>query len=334
MFDCMAQEQHELAWLSPKAVKSRNSKGRRYPEEPCPMRTDFQRDRDRIIHSKAFRRLKHKTQVFISPGGDHYRTRLTHTLEVAQIARTMARLLQLNEDLTEAISLGHDLGHTPFGHAGEVTLNTLVQGGFCHNKQSLRVVDVLEDRAKTGWGLNLTMEVRDGILCHTGEQIPTTLEGQLVRWADRIAYINHDIDDALRANVLTISELPKDALEVLGSDHSTRISRMIREIVITSEEKDSINMGETMREATDTLRAFLFQRVYIGSSAKTEESKVATLMTSLFNFYLEHPQEVPDHARAQDPLDRRICDYLAGMTDSYCLADFQQRFMPKGWMSS
>lgn len=332
MFDRVAQEQEELVRLAPKATKAVNSQGRRYHEEPCPMRTAFQRDRDRIIHSKAFRRLKHKTQVFITPSGDHYRTRLTHTLEVAQIARTMARLLRLNEDLTEAIALGHDLGHTPFGHAGEVALNNLVQGGFRHNQQSLRVVDLLEDYGRPGWGLNLTREVRDGILCHTGEQLPMTLEGQLVRWADRIAYINHDIDDALRANVITEAELPKDLLEILGYDYSARISRMIREIVTASEGQDAIVMGKTMGEAMDELRNFLFQRVYIGSSAKKEETKVGSLITELFHFYLNHPQELPAHLDPEAPLDRRICDYLAGMTDSYCLADFQKRFMPKGWM--
>lgn len=295
------------------------------------MRTDFQRDRDRIIHSKAFRRLKHKTQVFIAPGGDHYRTRLTHTLEVSQIARTMARLLRLNEDLTEAIALGHDLGHTPFGHAGEAALNKLVSEGFRHNMQSLRVVDLLEDRGRPGWGLNLTYEVRNGIHCHTGTEIPSTLEGQLVRSADRIAYLNHDLDDALRAHILTSEDLPKELMQVLGFKHSTRISRMITEIVLFSEGKTAIGTSTEMREATEAFRKFLFDRVYIGSSAKVEEKKVGTMIAELFHFYMEHPPELPPPVDAETPTEIRVCDYLAGMTDSYCLMDFQRRFMPKGW---
>lgn len=331
MFGRVEQEQDELVRLSPLATKVLHSQGRRWAEEPCPMRTDYQRDRDRIVHSKAFRRLKHKTQVFIAPGGDHYRTRLTHTLEVSQIARTMARLLRLNEDLTEAIALGHDLGHTPFGHAGEAAFNTLVSKGFRHNMQSLRVVDILEDRGRPGWGLNLTYEVRNGIHCHTGTEYPATLEGQLVRWADRIAYLNHDIDDALRAHILTEDDLPKELLQILGFQHSARISQMITQIVTFSEGKTTIDMAPEAKEATEALRRFLFDRVYIGSSAKIEEKKVGTMMAELFHFYLEHLEELPPSVEPGTPPEIRVCDYLAGMTDSYCLMDFQRRFMPRGW---
>lgn len=331
MFGRIEQEQDELTRLSPLAMKVVHSQGRRWPEEPCPMRTDYQRDRDRIVHAKAFRRLKHKTQVFIAPGGDHYRTRLTHTLEVSQIARTMARLLRLNEDLTEAIALGHDLGHTPFGHAGEAALNKLVPEGFRHNMQSLRVVDLLEDRGRAGWGLNLTYEVRNGIHCHTGTEFPETLEGQLVRWADRIAYLNHDIDDALRAHIIKEEDLPKELLEVLGFQHSTRISRMITDIVQFSEGKTAIGMAPATREATEALRNFLFERVYIGSSAKVEEKKVGTMIAELFHFYMDRPEELPPPVEMDTPSAIRVCDYLAGMTDSYCLMDFQRRFMPRGW---
>ena len=295
------------------------------------MRTDFQRDRDRIIHSKAFRRLKHKTQVFIAPGGDHYRTRLTHTLEVAQIARTMARLLRLNEDLAEAIALGHDLGHTPFGHAGESALNRLMSGGFTHYEQSLRVVDLLETGKTPGYGLNLTEEVRNGIVGHTGPEKPRTLEGQLVRWADRIAYLNHDIDDALRAKILTSEDLPTNLLDVLGRDGSTRISRMIKGIIQASEEQDVIVMEPELREATELLREFLFQHVYIGSAAKIEENKVYSMMEQLYHYYMEHPEDLSTPIQDEFSLERRVSDYLAGMTDSFCLNDFQHRFMPKGW---
>ncbi|MDI6632428.1 MAG: deoxyguanosinetriphosphate triphosphohydrolase, partial [Thermoanaerobacteraceae bacterium] len=256
-------EEMEDRLLSPFACRSRQTRGRREPETPCSVRTAFQRDRDRIIHSKSFRRLKHKTQVFIIPEGDHYRTRLTHTLEVSQIARTIARALRLNEDLTEAIALGHDLGHTPFGHTGEEAL-AAVYPGFRHNEQSLRVVDLLED----GKGLNLTFEVRDGILTHTGEQKPLTLEGKVVRIADRIAYINHDIDDAIRGGVLTLRDLPRDCLDVLGYHHRDRINTMVVDMIQASWEQPEIRMSPEVQGAMERLRAFLFERVYTGSEAK------------------------------------------------------------------
>lgn len=331
MFGRVLQEKDEMGRLSSLATKAVQSQGRRWPEEPCPMRTDFQRDRDRIVHAKSFRRLKHKTQVFIAPDGDHYRTRLTHTLEVSQIGRAMARLLRLNEDLTEAIALGHDLGHTPFGHAGEAALHKLMAEGFRHNQQSLRVVDILEDRGHPGWGLNLTFEVRNGIECHTGPEWPVTLEGQIVRWADRVAYLNHDIDDALRAHILTEDDLPPDLVRIWGKTHSDRISRMIMEIVRFSEGKPEIGMATGAREAVEALRNFLFDHVYIGSSAKIEEKKVGTMMGDLFHFYMEHPVELPPPVEPETPLERRVGDYLAGMTDPYCLMDFQRRFMPRGW---
>lgn len=331
LFGRLEQERDEERRLATGAALAMRSRGRRFYEEPCPMRTDFQRDRDRIIHSKAFRRLKQKTQVFIAPEGDHYRTRLTHTLEVAQIARTMARLLRLNEDLAEAIALGHDLGHTPFGHAGEAALNRLMPEGFTHYEQSLRVVDLLEVGKRPGLGLNLTAEVRDGILGHTGPKKPWTLEGQLVRWADRIAYINHDIDDALRAKILMPSDLPTDILMVLGQDGSTRITRMIHGIVSASDGQEDIVMEPELHQATDALREFLFSHVYIGSSAKIEENKVYVMMEQLYHYYTEHPQELPDLFQEESSLERRVGDYLAGMTDSFCLDDFQHRFMPKGW---
>src|SRR6056297_3087946 len=253
-------EEKEFRELSQYATFSRESEGREYEEEKCDVRTCFQRDRDRIIHSKAFRRLKHKTQVFIAPEGDHYRTRLTHTLEVSQIARTIARSLRLNEDLTEAIALGHDLGHTPFGHAGEEALCEVSSIDFSHNKQSLRVVDILEQRKKGIPGLNLTKEVRDGIVNHTGDNIPLTLEGQIVRIADRIAYINHDIDDALRANIISADELPKKAIEILGETHSERIDKMVRDIIEQSWQQDKIKRSFEIKDATSQLRNFLFEK--------------------------------------------------------------------------
>jgi dGTPase len=261
-------ERWEAEYLASYATLCVRSKGRLHPDEPCPVRTDFMRDRDRIIYSKAFRRLKHKTQVFIAPEGDHYRTRITHTLEVSQISRTLARALRLNEDLTEAIALGHDLGHTPFGHTGEAALNAVFPPGFRHNEQSLRVVDKLEGER----GLNLTWEVRDGILCHTGAQIPATLEGQIVRIADRISYINHDIDDAIRAGIIQEKDLPRDCVRILGNRHKTRINTMVTDIIEKSRGKAEISMSDDVQAATDGLRSFLFQQVYIGSAAKKEEA--------------------------------------------------------------
>mgnify|MGYP000879200592 FL=1 len=323
-------EQRELALLSPYAMRAQQSRGRLWPEEECAIRTCWQRDRDRILHSKAFRRLKHKTQVFIQPEGDHYRTRLTHTLEVSQVARTIARALALNEDLTEAISLGHDLGHTPFGHAGEQTLDRLLPGGFRHNEQSLRVVDKLEGDG----GLNLTVETRNGIYCHTGDKQPTTLEGIVVRLADRIAYINHDIDDALRAGVLKKDDLPQFALQVLGQSHAERIHNMVLDVVEQSRGRGVITVSEHVQEATDELRDFLFDRVYIGSEAKRDEGKAERMVATLFAHYRRFPEQMPSLYQAvwrQEGLEIAVADYIAGMTDRFIIHQFEQMFIPQGW---
>lgn len=324
-----AREEREL---SPLAVLSKHSRGRARPEPECAVRTCFQRDRDRIIHSKAFRRLKHKTQVFISPEGDHYRTRLTHTLEVAQIARTIARALRLNEDLTEAIALGHDLGHTPFGHTGEEALNSVFPGGFRHNEQSLRVVDVLEQ----GTGLNLTWEVRDGILHHTGPEKPGTLEGCIVRRADRIAYINHDIDDALRAGIIAFEDLPKHLINILGRTHSERINTMVSDLIHASKEAGEITMSPRIGKATEELRAFLFDRVYVGSRAKSEDAKARHLIVELYQYFLDHPEELPAEYRklADGDIHRATCDYIAGMTDRFARSEFLRCFLPQSWGQS
>jgi dGTPase len=318
-------EEREAEMLSARATLSSRFRGRRLPEEECQVRTCFQRDRDRIIHSKAFRRLKHKTQVFIAPEGDHYRMRLTHTLEVAQIARTIARALRLNEDLTEAIALGHDLGHTPFGHSGEEALNEVSPRGFRHNEQSLRVVDVLEGEQ----GLNLTWEVRDGILNHTGAT-PSTLEGQVVKIADRVAYINHDIDDALRAGVIRQEDLPRECLQVLGWEHKSRINKMVTDLIITSWGKEMIQMSPEVEEATLQLRSYLFQHVYTNPRAKGEEEKAKKLIKQLYRFYLEHPQEVEGHAKGRD-LEQAVVDYIAGMTDRFAIKQFNTYFVPAGF---
>ncbi len=323
-------EELEEKLLSPYACRSKNSRGRRRPEEPCRVRTAFQRDRDRIIHSKSFRRLKGKTQVFIIPEGDHYRTRLTHTLEVAQIARTAAKALRLNEDLTEAIALGHDLGHTPFGHVGEEALAEVLAGGFKHNEQSLRVVDELEG----GSGLNLTWEVRDGILNHTGPTLPATLEGQIVKICDRIAYINHDIDDAIRGGILTLSDLPADCLKVLGRTHRERINTMVTDLIMNSWEKPVIGMSPLVWEATDALRTFLFENVYIGSEAKREASKARHVVQYLFTHLARHPHLLPAEHRQRVEffgVERAVCDYIAGMTDQYAIAQFAKLFIPKAF---
>lgn len=316
--------------LSPLATHSNRSVGRRNPEEPCRIRTAFQRDRDRIIHSKAFRRLKHKTQVFISPEGDHYRTRLTHTLEVSQIARTVARALCLNEDLTEAIALAHDLGHTPFGHAGESALNNLMPGGFKHNWQSLRVVEDLEG----GTGLNLTWEVCDGILNHTGSVRPSTLEGQVVKITDRVAYINHDIDDAIRGGILHAQDLPTFCLDILGREHRTRINTMVMDLIITSWDKPQIAMSSQVKLATDKLRQFLFDHVYIDSEAKEEEAKARHVLQHLFSHFNKYPQDLPAEHRARSRIvgvERVVCDYIAGMTDRYAIGQFKQLFIPRSF---
>lgn len=320
-------EKNEWERLSPYAVKAAQSKGRQRPLEPCPLRTVFQRDRDRIIHCKSFRRLKHKTQVFLSPEGDHYRTRLTHTLEVAQIARTISRSLALNEDLTEAIALGHDLGHTPFGHAGERVLQKLT-GHFKHSEQSLRVVELLEN----GTGLNLTYEVRDGILNHRKSSTPDTLEGMVVNFADRIAYINHDVDDALRAGV--IDSIPKECAEGLGYTHGERINTMITDMVLSSAGKPEISMSENVAELTEKLRQFMFDRVYLGSVAKKEETKAESMLEMLFELFMKSPDMMGEEAVRRIEaygLQTTVTDYIAGMTDRYAVALFREIYIPKGW---
>lgn len=312
------------------AAFSINTKGRQFYEEKCDIRTDYQRDRDRILHSKAFRRLKHKTQVFISPEGDHYRTRLTHTLEVSQIARTIARALRLNEDLTEAIALGHDLGHTPFGHAGEKVLDKIHPGGFKHNEQSLRVVDILED----GKGLNLTYEVRDGILKHTGSAEPETLEGKIVSFSDRIAYINHDIDDAIRAGILETSSIPTRCMEVLGYTRKQRINKMITDIINVSMNKNYVSMSSEVKQATDELRRFMFEKVYIDSKAKSEEKKTKNIIESLYEYYIQNPGELSAESfktNEDASIDRRVCDYIAGMSDRFAINMFTELFIPSPW---
>ena len=324
-------EHEELTRLSPRACKAVQSRGRARVIASCPLRTDFQRDRDRILHCKAFRRLKFKTQVFLSPEGDHYRTRLTHTLEVAQVARTLARSLRLNEDLAEAIALGHDLGHTPFGHIGERTLDELMQGGFRHNEQSLRVVDVLEQE---GEGLNLTWEVRDGILCHSGKQAPATLEGECVCRADRIAYLNHDLDDALRAGVLKPFELPGDCLKVLGQTHGERIDTMIRDIVYSSQDTEHLQMTALVQSAMDGLREFMFERVYRDAWRAAEEARCDHVMKGLFQYYSAHPGEMPDEYLLigyKEGTDRAVCDFLSGMTDRYAVRQYQSLFIPSAF---
>lgn len=333
--ECLRQERERLedAMLSPWAAKSAQSRGREYDEPECEIRTAFQRDRDRIIHSKAFRRLKGKTQVFIAPEGDHYRTRMTHTLEVAQISRTVARALRLNEDLTEAIALGHDLGHTPFGHAGEKVLSQVGNTVFKHNEQSLRVVDKLEKYRPEYPGLNLTAEVRDGILNHTGDQLPFTLEGQVVRICDRIAYINHDIDDAIRGGILRENDLPKELIRILGNNRSERIDRMVKDLIYTSYGKDTIGMSEEVHEAMMALRTFLYETVYIGSAAKTEETKVDRMLKHLYEYFMENPQELP-HDWGQDEeegISRWVIDYIAGMTDRYAIKAYTNLFLPRAW---
>lgn len=321
-------EQEESQRLSPYACLSSKSRGREREIPKCDMRTEFQRDRDRIIHCKSFRRLKYKTQVFLAPDGDHYRTRLTHTLEVSQVARTLARALQLNEDLAEAISLGHDLGHTPFGHIGENSLNHLMAEGFHHNQQSLRVVEVLEN---SGDGLNLTWEVRDGILCHSGNQMPSTLEGQCVRRADRIAYLNHDLDDAIRAGVLDKTQLPQDCFSVLGFTHGERINNMVTDIVNCSMGKNEITMSPIMQSAMDDFRSFMFEKVYMDKWRKAEEKKCDYVIRGLFEHYSQHPGEMPEEYIVigyQHGTERAVCDFISGMTDRYAIKKFQQLFVP------
>lgn len=323
-------EERERQTLSPYAALSAETRGREYPIAPCPVRTEFVRDRDRIIHCKSFRRLKHKTQVFLSPVGDHYRTRLTHTLEVAQIARTIARGLLLNEDLTEAIAMGHDLGHTPFGHSGESVLNRIVPGGFEHNKQSLRIVEKLEN----GKGLNLTFEVRDGILNHKKSGHPSTLEGVVVSLADRIAYVNHDIDDAVRAGLLSNDILPKSCIEAIGATHGERINTLVLDILQTSSGKNHVEMSGEISSEFEKLRQFLFDNLYYDSAAKAEEGKAEGVIERLYYHYLKHVSELPPEFTKyidEDGPNRIAADYIACMTDRYAVRDYTRLFVPADW---
>ncbi|SFG41584.1 deoxyguanosinetriphosphate triphosphohydrolase [Oribacterium sp. WCC10] len=347
---CIREELEDLErlTLSPYAALSVRSKGRDRYEEPDDIRPCYERDRDRILHCKSFRRLKHKTQVFIAPEGDHYRTRLTHTLEVSQIARTFGKALRLNEDLIEAIALGHDLGHTPFGHSGERVLNTLCHNGFSHVEQSVRVVEVLE---KGGRGLNLTKEVRDGILNHRTSGHPQTLEGQAVRFADKIAYINHDTDDSLRAGLICESEIPKEITDVLGHSVKERLNNLIHDVIYSSNGRNELRMSPTTEKAMQSLRQWMFDHVYIGGEAKKEEVKVNRMIRLLFNYYMENPYSMtgeyvtmlennlasiatddPDKERKTLLAhERSVCDYIAGMTDDYCIYKFKEYFVPIGW---
>ncbi len=318
----------ELGTLCEEACTSKNSGKRTRDEQKCPLRTEFQRDRDRILHSNSFRRLKQKTQVFLDPVGDHYRTRLTHTLEVAQIARTISRALRLNEDLTEAIALGHDLGHTPFGHAGETILNEICPYGFTHYLQGVRVVDYIE---KDGQGLNLTYEVKNGIACHTNK-VAATREGYVVRLADTIAYINHDIDDAIRAGVIVESDLPKSATSILGNTKSKRITSLIKSIVDNG--VADINMSDDEKKAHDDLKDYMFNNVYKNSIAKAEESKAMALVEKLYMYFLKNSDKLPAQYKSimtRFSKERAVCDYISGMTDSYAINLYEDLFVPKGW---
>ena len=323
--------EREEQTLSPYAFLTKNTRGRDHPYVPCENRTEFQRDRDRILHSKSFRRLMHKTQVFLIPADEHYRTRMTHTLEVTQVARIIARALQLNEDLTEAAALGHDLGHTPFGHAGEVAMQQCYSPDFTHYKQSVRVVEKLE---KDGEGLNLTWEVRDGILNHTGSCMASTLEGVIVKFADRIAYINHDIDDACRAGILSLDDIPKELLDTLGRGHSERINRMVTSVITASAGKPEIAFTPEIGEATMQLRKFLFDHVYTNPLAKSEDKKAQELLVRLFEYYVKHPEEMPDlyyRNTKTEPVERCVCDFVGGMTDRYAIDRYTELFIPQVW---
>ena len=324
-------QRREDSLLSPFACRSAQSRGRARQEKECDIRTPFQRDIDRIVYSKAFRRLKHKTQVFLQPEGDHYRTRMTHTLEVSRIARTIARALDLNEDLTEAIALGHDLGHTPFGHAGERMLAQLMPEGFAHYQQSVRVVDRLE---KNGQGLNLTWEVRNGILCHTKGTPAATLEGQVVRLADHIAYINHDIEDALRGGVIFPMDIPLEVSNVRGFTHGDRINTLVHDAITASQGQDHIVQSHPVEEAMLALKDFMFASVYTNPLAKGEEGKAQNMLQALFQYYQGNPDELPSDFQAirlEDGVDRAVCDYIAGMTDPFAVEKYKELFIPKGW---
>ena len=324
-------ERQEHEQLDRKAAFADETRGRLRPGEENEVRTCYQRDVDRIVHCKAFRRLMHKTQVFLQPEGDHYRTRMTHTIEVARIARCIARALNLNQDLTEAVAMGHDLGHTPFGHAGEVALSDAMGQPFRHNEQSLRVVDLLE---RDGQGLNLTYEVRMGILGHTGPHIPETLEGQVVRRSDQIAYVNHDIDDATRAGILTNDDIPKAISDVLGHTHTERINTLVCDAIRTSREAGAVCLSPKVDQALKDLRAFMFERVYRNPVAKSEESKAKDMLSKLFEFYITHPEALPEDFHPQlsfDGMERTVCDYIAGMTDNYAVDKYTEIFIPTGW---
>ena len=323
----------ERQMLSPYASLAAASKGRESHEPECDIRTCYQRDIDRITHSKSFRRLKHKTQVFLQPEGDHYRTRLTHTLEVARIGRTIARALRLNEDLTEAIALGHDLGHTPFGHAGERALNEILapQDSFKHNEQSLRVVETIE---KDGNGLNLTHEVKDGILCHTGDRKPETLEGSIIRVADRIAYLNHDVDDAIRAGILRETDIPEEITCALGAKHSERINTLIRDVVNESTDSLDISLSPQISFIFSTFRDFMFSNVYKNPKAKNEELKVFSIIDGVFRYFSDNPDKMPDDYRrilSKDGAKRAVSDYVSGMTDKYSIRIYGEIYVPKGF---
>lgn len=327
-------EQWEAQYLSPYAALSQNSRGRDKEEPPCDIRPVYQRDRDRILHCKSFRRLKHKTQVFLTPKGDHYRTRLTHTLEVAQNARTIARALRLNEDLTEAIALGHDLGHTPFGHAGERALNKVCSEGFAHFRQSVRIVERLE---KDGRGLNLTWEVRDGILNHQMTGSAATLEGKIVRFSDKIAYINHDVDDAIRGGIIREEELPRMYTDILGHSTRERLNTLIHDIVNQSQGKPDILMSEDVEFAFKGMRKFMFANVYTNPKAKGEEKKAENIVQELFRYYMEHPELLPNEYiermwQSGETQEHSVCDYISGMTDQYAIAKFQEFFIPNSWI--
>ena len=326
-------ERQEHRKLNPLAAFSDESRGRMRFEETREddVRTCYQRDIDRIVHCKSFRRLMHKTQVFLQPEGDHYRTRLTHTLEVTRIARTITLALGLNEDLAEAIGMGHDLGHTPFGHAGEDALSRCLGRPFRHNEQSLRVVDYLE---KDGQGLNLTHEVRNGILCHTGDPWPETLEGMVVRRSDQIAYVNHDIDDAIRAGILTNDDIPKAITDVLGHDHRDRINMLVTDAIRTSREAGAVMLSPEVDKALKDLRSFMFERVYRNPVAKSQESKAKDMLQRLYEYYISHPEALPEDFQPQlsfDGMERTVCDYIAGMTDNYAVDKYTEIFIPMGW---
>lgn len=327
----LESEKHTLSEF---AFLTSNTRGREHPYVPCPVRTEFQRDRDRIIHSNSFRRLMHKTQVFLAPVDDHYRTRLTHTLEVTQIARIIARALRLNEDLTEAAALGHDLGHTPFGHIGEAALRECYSNDFSHYAQSLRVVDRLE---RDGRGLNLMWEVRDGIFKHQGENLASTLEGRIIKLADRIAYINHDIDDALRAGILSVQDIPCELCDILGHDHSSRINTMVGSVVSSTRRGleqgiFDVSMAPELLTATEALRSFLFERVYYNKEVLSQEQKAKELIFRLFEYYLKEPDRMPGFYNSyDDPLERRVCDHISGMTDRHAIELYSELTIPRGW---